>query len=123
MKIREKTFYPPLYAARVHVVVADFQGPQLFEHILAKFGVSIPNLKKEVDGCAGSCNMKDDLCVLWLRELVPTDIDTLTHEVLHTVSEVMRYSGMRFTSSSEEAYAYLNGWMNQSIFAWARKKK
>ena len=124
MKIKEKTFYPSPYAARVHVVIADFQGPQLFEHVLKKFGVSIPNLQREVDGCAGCCNMKDDLCVLWLRD-VRDDIeaiDILTHEALHAVSFVLKFSGLRFSSASEEAYAYLTGWLNRNIWAWAKGK-
>jgi hypothetical protein len=122
--VRTKLFVPPLYAVRVFVAVGETTGEELFKLVLSRFGIAMPNLKKEVESCAGSCNMKGELCVLWLRDMRGDDaIDTLTHEVLHAVTAILKYSGLRFSAASEEAYAYLTGWLNGAIWKWAKKRK
>lgn len=42
--------------------------------------------------------------------------NTVAHEVLHAVSHFMKYKGLKFTSSSEEAYAYLVGYLTEKIY-------
>lgn len=45
----------------------------------------------------------------------PTEYGTLSHEVLHTVTKVMKWAGLKLSSSSEEAYTYLQGYITRKI--------
>src|SRR3990167_5791622 len=38
--------------------------------------------------------------------------DNISHEVFHLTDKVMGDAGCKLTNESEEAYAYLNGWLN-----------
>lgn len=45
-----------------------------------------------------------------------TLFNTITHEVFHAVHMCLDYLGMSLTNESQEAYAYLTGYLNQKIF-------
>lgn len=51
--------------------------------------------------------------ILWLRDL--SDMSTLSHEVLHLVFHVMRSKGVELSTSSEESYTYLMGFVVDQI--------
>lgn len=120
--MKTKLFSLPLYSPQLYVVVGKTTGEELYQNVLKRFKVSIPRLKHEVDGCDGNCNLKDDLVVLWVYTLHgPGAINTLAHESFHATTAVLRNAGMRLTPSSEEAYAYLTGWITQTVWDWSRK--
>jgi hypothetical protein len=43
------------------------------------------------------------------------DDDTVTHEVFHLTIAILNSAGIRMSDKSEEAYAYLNGYLNGKI--------
>jgi hypothetical protein len=54
------------------------------------------------------------------REYV--DYDTITHEVYHLTCAILNNAGLVQSSDSEEAYAYLNGYLNSKVFKFIVKK-
>ncbi len=40
----------------------------------------------------------------------------IAHETFHFTSQFLQYLGMSLDNSSEEAFAYLNGYVNETIF-------
>ncbi len=117
--MRSKLFEVPLYSTRLYVVVGKTTGEELYRHVLKKFSASIPKLKTEVSGCNGSCNAKGELIVIYLETLRGREAKgVLAHECFHAVAENMRYSGVGFSASSEESWAYLLDWMVKTILEW-----
>jgi hypothetical protein len=47
-------------------------------------------------------------CVIWLKSATfdPESMSIVNHELLHATINIMRYSGVSFSDSSEEAYTY-----------------
>ena len=43
------------------------------------------------------------------------DINTICHEAFHITSGILEDAGLTLTESSEEAYAYLVGWVAEKI--------
>ena len=43
------------------------------------------------------------------------NINTICHESLHVVTAVLAHAGLKLTDDSEEAYAYLIGWVSERI--------
>lgn len=41
--------------------------------------------------------------------------NSLSHEVFHTVHATLKRKGFKLTNASEEAYAYLTGWITEKI--------
>lgn len=117
LQVRTKLFDVPLYGPDVYVVHGNLTGAQLHAHVLKRFKLDIPNLKEEgSDQAAGSCNRAGNLVVVWLNKACDGDI--IAHESFHAVLEIMRFSGLELTEASEEAYAYLIGWLVQAIGEW-----
>jgi hypothetical protein len=46
----------------------------------------------------------------------PYQLGTLTHEIFHAVNFIAENRGLTLTTSSEEAYAYLIGYITESFF-------
>jgi len=73
--------------------------------------------KDSFDDCSGTCydlRGLDDhkhvvLILLAEWDLSPSSISTLSHEAFHATDEVLRDRGIKLTSDSAEAYAYLHG--------------
>jgi hypothetical protein len=42
------------------------------------------------------------------------DVDTLTHEIYHLTSKIMKYNGFKF-NKTDEPFAMLNGKLNSMI--------
>lgn len=43
-------------------------------------------------------------------------VNTITHEVLHITHNIMDRIGLKLNFKSDEAFCYLNGYINQKIF-------
>lgn len=54
-------------------------------------------------------NVKVNIHAIVLAE--DCDIDTIAHEAFHCTHGVLNACGLRFSHKSEEAYAYLHGWL------------
>ena len=48
---------------------------------------------------------------------------TISHEIFHAASCLLRKRGMKLSSSSEEAYAYLIDWMTDKVYDIIKKNK
>lgn len=44
------------------------------------------------------------------------EIDTITHEISHLVTDILYHSGVKFNRKNDEAYAYLTGYLNKEFF-------
>lgn len=53
--------------------------------------------------------------ILWLDDL---GLDSITHEVFHLTRRVMEGANLPLNEETDEAYAYLNGWLNEKIIAF-----
>lgn len=51
------------------------------------------------------------------------NINVICHEAFHVTKNVLETAGLTLTDSSEEAYAYLNGWVAEKIHDCVRKYK
>jgi len=68
-------------------------------------------------------NTNTCVTLIWFRDLRPR-IATIAHEAEHAVFYCLRSIGMKHKDSSDEAYAYLLGWLVGGIeYAMKRKKK
>lgn len=41
--------------------------------------------------------------------------NTITHESVHAAYEILKTAGITLSSETEEAYAYLSGWISQCV--------
>lgn len=44
------------------------------------------------------------------------EVDTITHEVSHTVVNILYHKGIKFNRKNDEPYAYLTGYLNKEFF-------
>ncbi|SKA30178.1 hypothetical protein SAMN04488128_103233 [Chitinophaga eiseniae] len=69
---------------------------------------------------AGKCLVvQDDMfCLVRLRYYPDNadDIGTLTHEVLHAVAQTFNDMGLCLNEGSEEAYAYMTGYLIREVY-------
>jgi hypothetical protein len=50
------------------------------------------------------------------------EIDTITHEVSHLVTDILHDSGVKVNRKNDEAYAYLTGYLNKEFFKFKDSK-
>ena len=51
------------------------------------------------------------------------EIDIITHEILHAVVNILTHRGLKFNKHNEEAYTYLNGYLNKEFFKFKDGKE
>lgn len=71
--------------------------------------------RKEYKGIFIS-NNHEHLIRIWKQNDMKDLINTVTHEVFHFVKRILKTKGFKLTNSSEEAYAYLTGYINGEIY-------
>lgn len=61
--------------------------------------------------------------LIWLYNYptMPEDHGTLAHEIYHCVYQVLKHLGMKPSHNSEEAYAYLTGYLTTEIYKQLNK--
>lgn len=47
---------------------------------------------------------------------IPQLANTVAHEVFHAVHAILREKGLKLTNASEEAYAYLTGYITEKLW-------
>lgn len=99
-----------VYGRHVYWVICPVENFQklIYNH----FGKKVKKSKLEI-GYFNVYNYQNDkVCVMWFL----TDaIDIITHEVFHCTSWIMKYSNIKLSNSSEEAYAYLIQYIIQQM--------
>ncbi len=111
-------FKVPLYGARVLLMKSD---PEAFMHELRRWDdtTNSRDTPSELDGQALLMTSKEGspIIVIWLRHTSqmknPYWIGVLAHECYHGVSRFLNKVGMPAGKDSEEAFAYLHGWLVQ----------
>jgi hypothetical protein len=68
---------------------------------------------KEIDSL-GTCYYNGSHIVIFIKDHLSTEMyNTLFHENLHATMQILNHIGMVYSKESEEAYAYLNGYINE----------
>jgi hypothetical protein len=70
----------------------------------------------DLQSIGGGALLEWPMCVIMLRDDY-VDFTTIGHELEHVVSKILRKVGMVECDESEEAYAYLSGW----VLNWVMK--
>ncbi|MDR1018975.1 MAG: hypothetical protein LBM02_09785 [Lachnospiraceae bacterium] len=56
-------------------------------------------------------------CIIINKHTNPNYLmNTLSHEVLHTVFAMMKHLGIKYSDKSEESFTYLNGYIMEEIY-------
>ena len=67
----------------------------------------------------------DNYTLLWVKKLPEsiTDYGTLLHEIEHCTFEILNSRGIKHTDESDEAFAYLFGWLYEEIEKFIQDEK
>ena len=98
-----------VYGDYVYFIKCD--SNQYVRAMRKQFGVNALKPSFDVSGwfCTYSIDNQNQY-ILWVE-----DWDYLAHEILHLVCCFFRDKGIKLTKSSEEAYAYLTGFLDNRI--------
>lgn len=63
------------------------------------------------------CDQQNQVFVVWLPSLPQSveDMQFLSHEIFHAVCAIMTGIGVHLSDDSEEAYAYLTGYITRKV--------
>ena len=119
-----KNFIIPLYIYPFDIMVSVNQTDKQLTKSLAKYGVTkeaceeLMNLPSTVNG--RTVQLPSKQCVLRLRQVTDEKDEfhaVIAHEVFHIVSLTLHEIGIRLdVDSSDEAYAYLIGYVTDIIY-------
>lgn len=61
---------------------------------------------------------EENQTLIWIPKLpeTPMDFCYLQHEIFHATTMILKASGLKLTDKSDEAYAYLNGYITRKIY-------
>ena len=124
-KIKEVRFTEPLYQTDISYLVGG-DVPQLIQFIKDrhKNAQKYSFLEKfEWDEDAESTNAyqfhvvaplgKGEVFYVWIAEVTSY---LFAHETFHLTGDILYNRGLKYCMESEEAFAYLNGWLSQEAF-------
>lgn len=101
------------------ILVSLGQSDSSFTKAVKRFN---PSRLHELDGIPvtrGRCTiLSDNSVVIRLRDYPqkPSDFGCLAHEIFHAAFGLLEIFGVKPSSDSEEAYAYLIGYITSSIY-------
>jgi len=78
------------------------------------------------DEYEGSFSVEDDgYTLIWVRKLPESvgDYGSLIHEIEHCTFEILNSRGVKHSDDSDEAYAYLLGWLYEEIENFIQDEK
>lgn len=112
--------YSDLYLCDIYVFFGKPDGGKLHSLLkpLEKYGYNRKEYEDNMAGKAGMVSYFGANVVLWAEEIpkTPKTLSVLVHEIFHVAVAICRRAGMDFSDDSEEAYAYLAGWIARKIF-------
>ncbi len=103
-----------LYEINVYFIVCN---ASYFERkFYTEFDRELAQACENTDGCFVATD-KDgqEICIIWI-----TEWSVLAHELFHCVFWILDNRGLQLTEQSEEAYAYLTGYLDKQIRAYKR---
>ena len=107
----------PLYHAAIHVFLGTRED---CAEAMRKAEVKereIEEWLEAIKDCEGMYQQEDDFRLIWLSD-VPTTIgkySDLVHEIEHATFYLLKSRGLQHTEESDEAYAYLSGYIFEQI--------
>lgn len=110
------SFHNDTYRFNLHVIIGGTckQASAAFNR---KFKANLTHqngwagFHSAIDGEKGAASL------IWIRTDAETEMaDIMAHESLHCAAHQLSSSGVRFSKSSEEAYAYLIGWVGRKVW-------
>lgn len=111
-----------LYNTHIMVYFGQFTGllDKLSEYLRKEDVKKAKELFGDVeDGItlARTCLLESGQIVLWMPEppITPSEKGTLQHEIFHAANDLMEKVGIRLTLASDEAYAYLIGYISTKV--------
>ena len=127
--MKEVRFTEPMYQADISYLVGG-DVPELIAFIKERHGNELPVSWSEkfewgedahtTDGYQFHINAplgKGETFYVWMAEKTPS---LLFHETFHLVGDILHTRGINYSNDSEEAYAYLGGWIFQEAFRQLR---
>lgn len=103
----------PIYEVKINLYFTDNIG-YVYNNIL-KFEED----KDTSQALSGTHNAA--LFIIFTYEYL--DINTITHETFHILSEIMNSRDVKYDHYNDEPWAYLNGYINEKIFEICKKEK
>lgn len=107
-----------LYHAAIHVFLGTRED---CAEAMRKAGVKecdVEEWLRDTEGYPGMYHESDDdFRLIWLQE-IPTTVgkySDLVHEIEHATFYLLKNRGLRHTEESDEAYAYLSGYIFEQI--------
>lgn len=118
-----------IYSKKVIVAVGEFDVEAIAEHISTEKEKN--NFRQEIqqndissyDGLVFNLGTGNE--ILWLKfpPKSEEDISTLAHEAFHAAYDILKRVGIPLSSSSEEAYAYLIGYITEQVLKLTQPKE
>lgn len=103
-----------LYNCNVFTYVGEFDN---FVKILSKhkeFEMLHSYIKGRDDNNLGTCYYNGSNIVIFVKNHTSSEMyNSIFHENLHATMQILNHIGMVYSKESEEAYAYLNAYLNQ----------
>lgn len=104
-----------IYNTYVIVVIGDKKhiNKYLSKHGFKKIDTS------DVEGAAGYTFQLEEGILLWLKHKPPFPayhMGCLVHEIFHCAEFILSKVGIKLSNKSDEAYAYLMGYITENIF-------
>lgn len=107
----------PLYRAAIHVFLGTREE---CAEAMRKAEVKEREIEEwlnETNGYEGMYHEEDDFRLIWQQE-IPTTVgkySDLVHEIEHATFYLLKSRGLQHTEESDEAYAYLSGYIFEQI--------
>lgn len=104
-----------IYNTYVIVVIgkSKYINKYLSKHGFKKIDTS------STEGAAGYTFQLEEGILLWLKQKPPFtafNIGCLVHEIFHCTEFILSRAGIKLSKKSDEAYAYLMGYITENIF-------
>ncbi len=119
MKKKSLNVVIPLVVYPFDVMFSFGQTGSQLKRDVEKRGIEWDEKRFTYPGC-GRCETFDSMnhTVIMLYRMPDGDEDygTLQHEIFHAVYQILKSIGMSLSDDSEEAYAYLIGYLTEKIY-------
>lgn len=119
-----ETFDVPLYPSRFGVLFTNKPENYIEDYFPNRHGSNLiffghtAIVEEEVDDLGHRCVI---VCFNTECEFNRLTHEVISHEVMHAAHDILSHAGLRLTDSSEEAYAYLTGWLITKVYEVAHE--
>ncbi len=113
---------PDIYPSKVFVCFGSLSECNLVDHISED---AIKNLEGLEYHAAKTVLFENGNIFLWIEERPdsPAGFGALAHEVFHAACFILQNIGVKFSSKSQEAYAYLIDYLYEQIYKGIEAQK